>query len=99
MLYNTRMNEVSYLHKYLEDYEKEIDALKQALESQFKQLSSEKNEVYDKLNRTREKKKSLQSRLDSKDNSSYFAAITPHQDNQSIEFKIENEHLRSLNEN
>lgn len=33
--YANKVNEVNYLHKYLDGYEREIDALKQALESQY----------------------------------------------------------------
>mmetsp|Transcript_28319 Transcript_28319/g.27253 ORF Transcript_28319/g.27253 Transcript_28319/m.27253 type:complete len:142 (+) Transcript_28319:442-867(+) len=59
MLYNAKCNEVSYLHKYLDDYEKEIDSLKTALETQHKKMSEEKQELREKLGKVKEKKSIL----------------------------------------
>ncbi len=56
MLYNTKVNEVNYLHKYLDDYEKEIDSLKMTLENQYKQMNDEKEELKGKLTKAKEKK-------------------------------------------
>lgn len=60
MIFNSKVNEVNYLHKYLDDYEKEIDSLKTALEIQFNSMNEEKQSLMLKLSKAKEKKGALQ---------------------------------------
>ena len=42
MMYKALKDEVNYLHKYLEKYEKEFDFLKHEHEKQYKSINEEK---------------------------------------------------------
>jgi hypothetical protein len=55
-----KVNEVTQLHKYLEDYEKNIRALKQIHETKLNSMNSEIQLLFKKLDKQKEKKSQLQ---------------------------------------
>lgn len=103
MHFSTKVNEVAYLHKYLDDYEKEVHDLKMAMEEQERTMNEEKSNIITKLTKAKEKKQLLQHKIDTQETSSYYYGGGTNQSSlggiDSANLKIENEHLKQLNDN
>ncbi|CDW72956.1 UNKNOWN [Stylonychia lemnae] len=65
--YNSKQNEVAYLHKYLDESEQEIRSLKQALEDQFNQMKIEIDSLEQKLKKSKDKKKAIEEKMELKE--------------------------------
>eukprot|EP00347_Sterkiella_histriomuscorum_P005639 403355829 len=84
IMYNTKLNEIQYLHRYLDDSEGEIRQLKQALEDQFKSMKNEIGVLEEKLLKIKSKKKGLEEKIEMKEIQHHQMMMFSSKENSSI---------------